>query len=149
MADLSSINKDFNACNSLNDYENFVIKYNNVAPDNQLVVNAKSKIAELSNRQSRCKFTFNPNVKNGELHPIIVIVLCLAAIVVAILLFKVSMSYDGASVNSVYHGEHGDYKTTNWETMIGGPGCLFGSLILGGAGIFYLFMSIMKLTGKK
>ena len=136
-ADTSQITKDFESCKFTSDYENFLLKYAQFAPDSQLVKQAKNIIASRTHR-----------LKSGP-SPWAIMIASIIAIALGISLFKISMSYEGAEAYTVYHGEHADYKFTNFETLLGGPVSMIGGLILMGGGLWYLIVSIMKQTKKK
>lgn len=141
---LDHISEDYQKCKTLEDFESFVLKYNFSAREHPLIIEAKKKIARKAKYEVKTQ---------RRLHPLIVSLIDLFAglglIAVAILLINISLGYDGDSAYVTYHGEHVDIKLTNWETLLGGPVCLFGGIACGLLGLYVTIVGIGSLCQKK
>lgn len=130
MINTDNINDDFKSCQTSSDYEQFVLKYNTTQPGHKLVVEAKRLISENAVR------------KNEAINPMLLSLFGVLAIAAAVGLVMLGISMEGEPADNVYHGEHGDYKITNFKSMLGPIG-LFGGIALGCIGIYLLINGVI------
>lgn len=119
------LRQDFDKCVSQRDFEEFVIKYNSEFPNHELVRRAKSNIVQRADHK-----------KELSRWPLFILG-GIVAIGAAVGLIMLGMSREGASATTTYHGEHGDYRMTNFDSMLGPIG-LFGGIAVGILGLYLI-----------
>lgn len=132
----SIISQDYHKCNKQSEFEQFVIKYNHLYPNHQLLKDAKNNISRLAKQKD-----------NDSKWPFYILV-GLVAIAASIGLFMLAFSMEGEPSSTIYHGEHGDYRMTNFKSLLGPIG-IIGGFAAAIGGLYAIRTGIIKLNNLK